>query len=181
MDALLLALCKQTITKYSYISSNRDNDYAWHTVVTGSSIVLTGVVEVTLHVNMISGTLVVTNSAGTVTYVVNIDYTINYTTGKIKRTATSTITSGQTVKVSYNYETITTIACRIEHKNILIRNALGQETLSSCQIYCDGSTVIDIKDKITSTDFDVDYPEILAINSNPDENGDIDHKLVYTK
>ena len=109
MDAELLALCKQTVSRYAYSSSNRYNDYTWSATVSS------------------------------------------------------------------------TFLARIEHKNVLVRDALGQEVLSTCQIYCDGGTVIDPKDKITADDFYVDYPEIAAIDSNPDENGDIDHKVIYTK
>lgn len=46
---------------------------------------------------------VVKNTAGTITYVKNTDYTIDYKTGKIARIATGAITSGQTVKISYDY------------------------------------------------------------------------------
>jgi hypothetical protein len=181
MHSLLKEMCKQIVTRYAYVSSDRNNDFLWHHVVSSASVTLTGTTESSLTAYIVSGSVVVKNTSGTVTYSETVDYTVNYTTGKIKRTATSTITSGQTVKVTYNYQDVTTFYSRIEHKNILIRDAIGQETLSTCRIYCDYDTVIDPKDKITSDDFDVTYPEILMVKTEYDENGEVDHKVIYTK
>ena len=75
----------------------------------------------------------------------------------------------------------TTFFARIEQEHILIRNELGQEMLSTCQIYCDNDVVIDIRDKITADFFDINYPEILKIEKNPDEYGDLHHIVIYTK
>jgi hypothetical protein len=108
MEPVLKALCKQTISRYAYQSSNRYNDYTWAVAAT-------------------------------------------------------------------------TFLARIEQEHILIRNELGQEMLSTCQIYCDNDVTIDIRDKITSDFFDIDYPEILKIEKNPDEYGNLHHIVIYTK
>ena len=69
----------------------------------------------------------------------------------------------------------TDAAARIEGSDVTIRNNEGIEVLSTCQICVDGTVAIGLKDKITST------PEILKINAEPDENGVIDHKWIYTR
>ena len=46
---------------------------------------------------------VVRNAAGTVTYIKDTDYSIDYTTGVITRIETGSITAGQEVAVSYHY------------------------------------------------------------------------------
>lgn len=46
---------------------------------------------------------VVTNTAGTTTYVKDTDYTINYATGVITRKTGGAITAGMAVKVNYDY------------------------------------------------------------------------------
>lgn len=108
MDAELLALCNQTVTRYAFASYDDHNDFTW--------------------------------SATAVTF-----------------------------------------KARVEFSNVLIRNAEGQEVLSTCQIYCNGNTTIDLRDKITISGTTVTYPEIVAIAENPDEFGVIDHKVIYTK
>ena len=77
--------------------------------------------------------------------------------------------------------TSTTFLARVEFNNQLIRDVNGQETLSTCQIYCNGTTTIDTRDKITYTGAIPTYPEILKIESQPDENGAIYYKCIYTR
>ena len=180
MEASLKAMCKQLVTRYAYVSSNRNNDYAWQTDVVDQHVTLTGTTAFILHTYVMTG-VVVRSTDNITTYLLDSDYTINYTTGAIARKTGSTIPSGATVHVSYSWQTVTTFLARIEEENILIRNDLGQEMLSTCQIYCDNDVTIDTKDKITSTYFNVDYPEILKLERNPDENGELDHIVIYTK
>lgn len=73
--------------------------------VTNEAIVLTGTATTFLsRFPVQSGSEVVTNTAGTVTYVRDVDYVINYADGGIARTAVgSAISSGQTVHVDYTY------------------------------------------------------------------------------
>jgi phage tail sheath protein FI len=52
---------------------------------------------------------VVKNEGGTVTYVKDTDYTIDYVTGVITRKTTGAITAGQAVKVNYDYGDITKV------------------------------------------------------------------------
>ena len=75
----------------------------------------------------------------------------------------------------------TTFKGRIELTNTLVRNRMGQETLSTCKIYCEGNTVIDYKDKISAPEFTTQYPEILKIDLMPDETGRSYYKCIYTK
>lgn len=83
-----------------------DNKLAtYHKKVVNESVVLTGVVASNLmHSALTAGAFKVTNVAGTVTYANLADYTVNIVNGTIQRTALSTIASGQTVLVSYEYQ-----------------------------------------------------------------------------
>jgi hypothetical protein len=180
MHPALKSMCNQTITRYAYVASDRNNDFSWQTDVSKQHVTLTGTTGTVLHTYIMSGSVIVSTTDDVTTYTLNLDYTVNYTTGSIARTSTSTIPTGATVHISYSWQTVTTFLARVEHKNVMVRNSLGQEMLSTCQIYCDSDAVIDPKDKIACDDFTVTYPEILSVESNPDENGDIDHQVIYT-
>ena len=181
MDAELLAMCNQTVTRQAFVSYDDNNDFSWQTDVTSQAVVLVGTTGVVLHLGMMTGTLVVKNNTGATTYSATIDYEINYTTGVIKRRAGSTIADGATVYCTYSWQTITTFLARAQFKNVLIRGVDGHESLSTCQIYCDNVTINE-RDKISiTTGTTVTYPEILSIEINVDEFGIIDHKVIYTK
>jgi hypothetical protein len=81
----------------------------------------------------------------------------------------------------WNMLGFTTFKGRIELTNILVRDRMGQETLSTCRIYCDSDTVIDYRDKISAPEFATQYPEILKIDLMPDETGKLYYKCIYTK
>jgi hypothetical protein len=49
---------------------------------------------------------VVTNSAGTVTYVLNTDYTVNYALGLLEILSTGAITEAQSLKVDFTYSAV---------------------------------------------------------------------------
>lgn len=183
MDAELLELCQQTITRYAFISYDDHNDFSWQTDVTNASVVLINLVGVVLQPNIVVGTVVVTDTTpdDPVIYVIDDDYTVDYITGEIVRTADSSITSGESLLVSYSWQTITTFKARVEYKNTLVRNKLGQELVSTCCIYCDGTVDIEERDMIEVPGSSVQSPEIFVIVCNPDENGAIDHKVIYTK
>jgi len=108
MDAALLALCNQTVTRTPFLKYDEHNDFEWDT------------------------------------------------------------------------DNPTTFVARIEFSNKLVRDQQGQEIVSTCQIYCNGDVVIDERDKISATGLRAD-PEIIAIQQNPDENGNIDHKVIFTR
>lgn len=181
MDAELLALCNQVMTVYSYVGYNDDNDFTWQNDVTLQDVTLTGLVGTFVHANIVVGSIVLQSTdVVPVVYVLNIDYTIDYTLGTITRTATSTIPSGVPIHLSYSWQTITIVACRIEYYNKLIRDKDGQETVSTCQIYCDYNTMNE-KDKIILSGTSRIDPEIVSIQHNPDEFGNIDHMVIYTR
>ena len=82
----------------------------------------------------------------------------------------------------YTWSTIpTSFLGRVEFINKIIRDKDGQETISTCTIYCNSDTVIDERDRISYAGAKVLYPEILNIAKNPDEYGNIDHFVIYTK
>lgn len=184
MDAELLALCKQTVTRLKFVSYDEHNDFSWQTDVTSQSVVLTGTTPsvvkaptggVTIMVGM-----VVKDATDVTTYTLNIDYTINYTLGTIVRTATSTIPTGTTVHVTYSWQTISTFLARVEYDNIVLREANGQQFVSTCQIYAEEIADLDERDKLTlPTGTLVSQPEIKHIQHNPDENGVIDHVVIF--
>lgn len=108
MDAELLALCNQVVTRYAFVSYDDHNDFTW-------------------------------NSIGTI------------------------------------------FLGRVEFVNELIRNKDGQEAFSTARIYCDHLIVLDTRDKLT---FDgmptyAKYPEILKIEKEPDETGEIYYQCIY--
>lgn len=55
------------------------------------------------HSNLKSGSVRVTNSAGTTTYTLTTDYTVNTTNGIITQTSTGSIGTTDTVKIDYLY------------------------------------------------------------------------------
>lgn len=180
MNKQLKRLCKQSITSYAYVGSDRNNDSTWQTDVVSEHVVLTNIIPIIVHLGMMTGSLVVKSANDLTTYGLT-DYTIDYNTGLLARTVASTISSGVAIHVTYSWQTVQTFLARIEEQNRLIINDIGQEMLSTCQIYCDNDVVITTKYKITSTHFKVMYPEILKIDSNPNEFGVLDHIVVYTK
>lgn len=185
MDAELLALCKQTITRYKYVGHDVYNDFLWQNDVVNQSVVLTGatpslIKSPTGGVVIMTG-MVVKDSTGAITYGLNTDYTIDYTLGTIVRAANSTIVSGATVKVTYSWQTISTFLARIEFDNILITDIKGQEFNSTCQIYTNIIIGIDKRDKLVlPAELLVGESEIKHIQYNPDEHGNIDHIVIYT-
>ena len=72
-----------------------------------------------------------------------------------------------------------TFAGRVEYRNKLIRDINGQESISTCQIYCNGDTSIDTRDKITAVGLIPTYPEILQVERQPDEYGAIYYTCIY--
>lgn len=66
----------------------------------------TGAEQALARGDLNAGSVVVTNTAATVTYVEDTDYIIDYGRGKIKRLTTGAITEAQQVKVDYTYRAI---------------------------------------------------------------------------
>lgn len=184
MDAELKALCKQTVTRLKFVSYDDHNDFTWTNEVTNQNVVLTGVaaslvLDPTGGQTILAG-MVVTDATDETTYVLNDDYTIDYVTGKIARTADSTILIGATVHVSYSWQTISTFLARVEYDNIVLREQNGQQFVSTCQIYTEQIDDLNERDKLTlPTGTLVSQPEIKHIAHNPDEDGNIDHIVIY--
>jgi len=76
------------------------------------------------------------------------------------------------------YGTAVQCSAFIEYKTKLVRDATGQEVVSTVQIYLDGSIDVNIQDRITLPDGS--QPVILSIEALPDETGSIHHKVVNT-
>ena len=51
--------------------------------------------------NIVEGSVVVTNTAGTTTYLPGVDYTVNYAVGMVQALSSGAITQGQALKVSF--------------------------------------------------------------------------------
>jgi len=66
----------------------------------------------------------------------------------------------------------------VQRKTKLVRDRMGQEVVSSAQVYLDGSVDVSIQDRITLPDGS--QPVILSIEALPDETGSIHHKVVNT-
>jgi len=66
----------------------------------------------------------------------------------------------------------------VQYKTKLVRNAAGQETVSTAQVYLDGSVNVGIQDRIALPDGS--QPVILSIEALPDETGSTHHKVVNT-
>lgn len=87
--------------------------------------------------------------------------------------------SSRNANDEYLYSATTvSVACRIQLKNVVIRDAQGKEVISSCQIYVNGDAVIATNSKITLPDGT--KPLILAITTGTDELGTAYHKVIYT-
>ena len=66
---------------------------------------------------------------------------------------------------------------RIQNKRKMIRNADGDEIVSSAVVYLDGSVDIDAADAIQLEDGS--QPLILQVDSSPDENGNTYFRKVF--
>lgn len=73
----------------------------------GQAVSATGRVKLDLHSTGPDVKIVVTNTAGTTTYVEGTDYTIDMDSGRLYIVPTGAITDGQTVHVDYKYKTST--------------------------------------------------------------------------
>ena len=92
------------------------------------------------HTGVVSDSEVVTNSAGTVTYTKNVDYTVGYDTGLIARIEGGGISDGQEVLVDYdfyiNHVTDELIEFHVEtaHQAILDRLQSGYESSAAREL-----------------------------------------------
>lgn len=78
----------------------------------------------------------------------------------------------------HEYNSSATEYCRIEKNNKVITNSNGDNVLSNCQIFVDGSVNIDYRSKIVLPDGT--EPGIIAIQDEPDEHGISYYKCIYT-
>ncbi|HUO06575.1 MAG TPA: phage tail sheath subtilisin-like domain-containing protein [Candidatus Binataceae bacterium] len=62
------------------------------------------------HMGIVSGTVTVTNSSGSTTYVENTDYTVDYVNGVIAQKTGGSMTSNESVKVTFHYADPTKVA-----------------------------------------------------------------------
>lgn len=72
----------------------------------------------------------------------------------------------------------TTVACRIQHRRVVIQTDEARQVMSTTQIYVDGATSIGANDKIVLPDGTI--PKIMAIYKTPDETGAAYYKCIYT-
>jgi len=106
-------------------------------VIVDEVIVLTGTNNVALkHADLVSGSVRVTNLAGTVEYTITTDYTVNTTNGTIARVSGGSIADGQSVKVSYRYNK-TAKEMEIDGRNYmnLMDDTLGSGRMTLIQDY----------------------------------------------
>lgn len=78
----------------------------------------------------------------------------------------------------HSYSTAVTSDAYVEYHTTMVRASDGQEKVSSAQVYVDGSVAVALTSRITLPDGQT--PQILAIDELCDENGDADHKVIYT-
>lgn len=75
------------------------------------------------------------------------------------------------------YGKSSTVACYIEMTPKLVRNAQGQEVVSSAQVYLVGSSSYNIKDKVVLPDGN--YPPILSINHFYNDKSTLELTVMY--
>jgi len=73
----------------------------------------------------------------------------------------------------------TSVKARIQSVAKIVRNKQGQEMYSTCTIYVDNTVTVSERDKIVLPNGVI--PEILAINSEPDETGANYYTAIYTR
>lgn len=72
-----------------------------------------------------------------------------------------------------NFSAGFTIQCRIVLKNEIVRAFDGQERISIAKVYLDSTTIITPESRLTlPVTFTPNQPPILAIDREPDEEGD---------
>jgi len=76
------------------------------------------------------------------------------------------------------YGTAVQYSAFVQRKTKLVRDRIGQEAVSTSQVYLNGTVNVDIQDRITLPDGS--RPVILSIEALPDETGNIHHKVVNT-
>lgn len=86
--------------------------------------------------------------------------------------------TGQNVYAEATYGPGANYSARVQQKVKMIRNAQGQEVVSTAQVYLDGSVSVTTEDRITLSDGT--QPLIQAVTSPPDETGAVHHKVVWT-
>ena len=86
--------------------------------------------------------------------------------------------TGQNVYAEATYGPGVDYPARVQQKVKMIRNAQGQEVISTVQVYLDGTAPVTVKDLIILPDDT--QPLIQAVTSSPDETGVIHHKVVWT-
>jgi hypothetical protein len=78
----------------------------------------------------------------------------------------------------FTYGTNVSVASRIENDTKVIKNVDGRDVVSSCQIYVDGSTIVNVNSRVTLPDGGT--PRIINIQEMPDETGNIYYKCIFT-
>ena len=103
LDATSTIILTDGTFPIGFLDDNKLTTY--HRKIVDEAVVLTGVVASNLlHSNLTALAFKVTNAAGTIVYTNIADYTVNIVNGTIQRTALSTIVTGATVLVTYEYQ-----------------------------------------------------------------------------
>ena len=67
--------------------------------------------------------------------------------------------------------------CRVQASSDLIRDAEGKEVVVTGKVYALGDVDVRIGDKVILDDGS--SPVIASVSKNNDENGDVDHTVIY--
>ena len=76
-----------------------------------------------------------------------------------------------------NYGTPQTLRVHVAYKAARVVNHAGEERVSRCTIYIDGTVVLDIRDRLTLADGTTS--PLLRIDSHRDHRGLVHHHKVY--
>jgi hypothetical protein len=96
----------------------------------------------------------------------------------LNQSVTITAATGLDGNGMETYGTGVVVKAIVFHKQRLVIGPQGDSVVSTAQVYVDGPTAVTTSSKITLPDGTT--PLILAVSTYPDQNGDTDHKVIYT-
>ena len=75
------------------------------------------------------------------------------------------------------YGEATAYSCYVEHGVVNIRDKNGEEAVSHCQIFLDGSVTVNDTDQVT---FGTETPILLRVDASVDDRGTAYATVIYT-
>jgi hypothetical protein len=105
------------------------------------------------HKHVTSGTVVVTNSAASTTYVENTDYEINYAFGMIKAITGGAITDAQSLKVDYTHAA----ASGFQINGSTKPQVLGALRLDGRNLADDKKIIVEVYSALLVSDAEIDF------------------------